>query len=87
VFNEPAYELMKKLMEERGIVHTTSECTLRGFTCAAVDMDPRAATPRTIMEARARQVGHQVDNVANFSGLEVKEDKPAEQKKPGASKQ
>jgi cytohesin len=74
VFNEPAYELMKRLMEERGIAHTTSECTLRGFTCAAVNMDPRAATPRTIMEARARQVGHQVDDVANFSGLEVKED-------------
>lgn len=73
VFNEAAYELMKKLMEERGIAHTTSECTLRGFTCAAVDMDPRAATPRTIMQARARQIGHQVDDVANFSGLEVKE--------------
>jgi ankyrin repeat protein len=76
VFNEEAYELMKGLMAERGIVHTTSECTLRGFTCAAVDMDPRAATPATIMEARARQVGHQVDDVANFSGLEVK-DTPA----------
>jgi ankyrin repeat protein len=74
VFNEEAYELMKGLMAERGITHTTSECTLRGFTCAAVDMDPRAATPATIMEARARQVGHQVDDVANFSGLEVKED-------------
>jgi uncharacterized protein len=76
VFNEEAYELMKGIMAERGIVHTTSECTLRGFTCAAVNMDPRAATPATIMEARARQVGHQVDDVANFSGLEVK-DEPA----------
>jgi ankyrin repeat protein len=85
VFNEPAYDLMKRLMAERGITHTTSECTLRGFTCAAVNMDPRATTPRTIMQARARQVGHQVDNVANFSGLEVKEDKPAEEKKPDAS--
>jgi hypothetical protein len=42
-------------------------------------MDPRASTPRTIMEARIRQIGHQVDDVANFSGLEVKEDAPAEQ--------
>jgi hypothetical protein len=42
-------------------------------------MDPRAAIPATIMEARARQTGHQVDNVANFSGLEVKEDAPAEE--------
>ncbi len=73
VFNEPAYELMKAEMEKRGIVHKTSECTLRGFTCAAVDMDPRAATPRTIMEARLRQTGHTVDDVANFSGLEVED--------------
>lgn len=73
VFNEEAVNLMRRVMEERGIAHTTSECTLRGFTCAAVDMDPRAATPATIMTARARQIGHQVDNVANFSGLQVKE--------------
>lgn len=73
MFNEEAYELMKGLMMERGIVHQTSECTLRGFTCAAVDMDPRAATPKTILEARLRQVGHQVDDVANFAGPEVKE--------------
>jgi ankyrin repeat protein len=74
VFNEPAYILMKEAMVEQGIVHATSECTLRGFTCAAVDMDPRLATPLTIMQARSRQVGHQVDDVANFSGLEVKEE-------------
>jgi ankyrin repeat protein len=73
VFMEPAYELMKAEMDKRGIVHKTSECTLRGFTCAAVDMDPRAATPRTIMQAKLRQTGHQVDDVANFSGLEVED--------------
>ena len=28
-------ELMFKLMKERGIQHTTSECTLRGFTCSS----------------------------------------------------
>ncbi|HEY0962159.1 MAG TPA: ankyrin repeat domain-containing protein [Pseudomonadales bacterium] len=78
VFNEEAYELMKGLMMERGIVHQTSECTLRGFTCAAVNMDPRAATPKTILEARLRQVGHQVDDVANFSGLEVKDEAEGE---------
>jgi hypothetical protein len=65
---------MKEAMAAQGIVHATSECTLRGFTCAAVDMDPRLATPLTIMQARSRQVGHQVDDVANFSGLEVKEE-------------
>jgi len=79
VFNEEAYELMKREMESRNITHQTSECTLRGFTCAAVDMDPRAATPKTIMEARLRQVGHQVDDVANFSGLEVAEDPTQQQ--------
>ena len=73
VFNEDAVNLMRSVMNERGIVHSTSECTLRGFTCAAVNMDPRAATPARIIEARARQVGHQVDDVANFSGLEVDE--------------
>src|SRR5690606_10744932 len=31
VFNEAAYEVIKRVMEERGIPHTTSECTLRGF--------------------------------------------------------
>ena len=72
VFNEDAYNLMLGIMKERGIAHTTSECTLRGFTCAATDMDPRAALPITIVEARARQTGPQVDDVANFSGLEVK---------------
>ncbi len=75
VLNEPAVELMSAAMKKRGIAHTTSECTLRGFTCAAVNMDPRAATPKVILEARLRQIGHQVDDVANFSGLEVKDEK------------
>ncbi|MEI7950285.1 MAG: ankyrin repeat domain-containing protein [Gammaproteobacteria bacterium] len=82
VLNEPAVELMSEAMKKRGIVHATSECTLRGFTCAAVDMDPRAATPKVILEARRRQTGHQVDNVANFSGLVVKDDKKSV-KSPG----
>lgn len=73
VFNEEATELMANAMEDRGIRHTTSECTLRGFTCSAVNMDPRATTPRTIMEARAMQIGHQVDDLATGSGLEVEE--------------
>jgi ankyrin repeat protein len=32
-------ELLEKLMAERGIVHTTTECTLKGFTCG--DKSPR----------------------------------------------
>jgi uncharacterized protein len=74
VFNEAAVELMSKMMAERGIVHTTSECTLRGFTCSAADMDPRAATPRTIELARAMQTGHQVTDSTTGKGLEVEEE-------------
>jgi ankyrin repeat protein len=77
VLKQEAVDLMKREMDARGIAHITSECTLRGFTCAAVNMDPRATTPKTIYEARLRQIGHQVDDVANFSGLEVKEDETA----------
>ena len=61
-------------MEKRGIKHTTSECTLRGFTCSAVNMDPRATTPKTIMTARAMQTGHQVDGLVKGSGLAVAEE-------------
>jgi ankyrin repeat protein len=74
VFNEDAVNLMQKMMEERGIKHTTSECTLRGFTCSAADMDPRAATPRTIELARIMQTGHQVDDATTGKGLVVKDD-------------
>ena len=73
VFNEPAFLLMKKLMEEKGIVHTTSECTLRGFTCSAADMDPRNVTPIGIEQARLMQTGHQVQDATTGKGLQVAE--------------
>jgi ankyrin repeat protein len=75
VFNEPAYELMKKMMEERGIRHRTSECTLRGFTCSAADMDPRDVTPLGIEHARAMQTGHQVSDATTGKGLVVEDEK------------
>ncbi|MDT8397538.1 MAG: ankyrin repeat domain-containing protein [Pseudomonadales bacterium] len=74
VFNEEATELMFMEMKKRGIEHTTSECTLRGFTCAAVNMDPRAATPADIARARRLQTGYQVEEITTFSGLSVTED-------------
>lgn len=74
VFNEGAVELMEREMQARGIEHTTSECTLRGFTCSYIDMDPRAVTPKRISEARELQTGHQVDNLAKVTGLEVEEE-------------
>ena len=73
VFNEPAFLLMKKLMEEKGLVHTTSECTLRGFTCSAADMDPRNVTPIGIEQARLMQTGHQVQDATTGKGLQVAE--------------
>jgi len=71
VFNEEAVKLMSRLMKERGIKHTTSECTLRGFTCAVANVDPKTATPAQIQRARKIQTGYQVDGVTG--GLAVKE--------------
>jgi ankyrin repeat protein len=73
IFHKDATDLMTRLMKERGIKHTTSECTLRGFTCAQVNVDPKVATPAEIAKMRAIQTGHQVDGITG--GLEVK-DKP-----------
>lgn len=70
IIHEDAVALMAKLMKERGIVHTTSECTLRGFTCSQVDVDPKVATPAEIMRARRMAIGHQVEGLTG--GLEAK---------------
>ena len=71
--HEDAVQLMFKLMKERGITHTTSECTLRGFTCAQANVDPKYATPAEIARMRALAVGHQVEGITG--GLAVKEQK------------
>jgi hypothetical protein len=73
IFHKDATELMTRLMNEKGIKHTTSECTLRGFTCAQVNVDPKVATPAEIAKMRAIQTGHQVDGITG--GLEVKDQK------------
>ena len=73
VFNEEATTLMAKLMKEKGIVHITSECTLRGFTCSSVNMDPRTASPADIEQARVFQTGYQVDDITKGTGLKVEE--------------
>ena len=73
VFNEAAVSLMEQMMAERGIAHITSECTLRGFTCSSVNMDPRTATPADIERARAFQTGYQVDDITKGTGLKVEE--------------
>jgi len=71
IFHEEAVNLMFRLMKERGIKHTTSECTLRGFTCAIANVDPKYATPAEIMKMRAVAVGHQLEGIAG--GLEVRD--------------
>ena len=70
IIHEEAVELMFRLMKERGIKHTTSECTLRGFTCAQANVDPKYATPAEIMKMRALAIGHQVEGITG--GLEAK---------------
>jgi serine/threonine-protein phosphatase 6 regulatory ankyrin repeat subunit B len=75
IIHEEAVALMQKLMKERGIVHTTSECTLRGFTCATVNVDPKVATPAEIQRMRKLAVGHQVEGITG--GLVVKDTKEA----------
>jgi ankyrin repeat protein len=70
IIHEDAVALMARIMKERGIVHTTSECTLRGFTCAQARVDPKVATPAEIMRARRLAIGHQIEGLTG--GLEAK---------------
>jgi ankyrin repeat protein len=73
ILHEEAAVLMARLMKEKGIKHTTSECTLRGFTCAQANVDPKVATPAEIARMRAVATGHQVEGITG--GLEVKDQK------------
>jgi ankyrin repeat protein len=66
-------ELMLRIMKERGIKHTTSECTLRGFTCSIANVDPKTATPAEIAKARKLATGNQVVGITG--GLSVEEKK------------
>ena len=65
-------ELMFRLMAERGIEHTTSECTLRGFTCSTANVDPKTATPAEIVVMQRVQRGKDVDGLA--TGLDADEE-------------
>jgi hypothetical protein len=58
------------MMKERGIRHTTSECTLRGFTCAQAKVDPKVASPAEILRMRGVATGHRIDGITG--GLSVK---------------
>jgi uncharacterized protein len=75
-------ELMSKKMKELGIEHTTSECTLRGFTCSGANVDPKTATPAEISKIRKVQTGYQVDGITG--GLGVKQAEGQQTEKDGA---
>jgi ankyrin repeat protein len=70
IIHQDAVDLMAKYMQERRIVHTTSECTLRGFSCSQVKVDPKVATPAEIVRARKFATGHQIEGLTG--GLEAK---------------
>jgi uncharacterized protein len=70
IIHEDAVALMARFMTERGITHTTSECTLRGFTCSQAKVDPKAATPAEIIRMRQLATGHQIKGLTG--GLIVK---------------
>jgi uncharacterized protein len=70
IIHEDAVALMARVMKERGIVHMTSECTLRGFTCSQARVDPKVATPAEIMRARKFATGHQIEGLTG--GLQAK---------------
>jgi hypothetical protein len=72
IMHEDVVKLMSQEMQKRGIKHTTSECTLRGFTCAIANVDPKTATPAEIAKVRKIQTGYQVDGVTG--GLAVKDE-------------
>ena len=48
-------------------MHSTSECTLRAFSCGSVD--PQGSTAAEIAITRSIQVGNQVEGITG--GLEV----------------
>jgi hypothetical protein len=78
IMHEDTVKLMSRLMQERGIKHTTSECTLSGFTCSGANVDPKTATPAEIAKVRKIQIGYQVDGITG--GLAVKDQDKAQDK-------
>jgi uncharacterized protein len=71
IMHNDVVKLISDVMKQRGIKHTTSECTLRGFTCSGANVDPKTATPAEISKIRKIQIGYQVDGITG--GLAVKD--------------
>jgi ankyrin repeat protein len=68
IIHHDVLQLLTVEMQKRGIKHTTSECTLRGFTCSLANVDPKTATPAEIAKIRQIQTGYQVDGVTGGLG-------------------
>ena len=68
IMHEDVVKYLAGVMKERSIKHTTSECTLRGFTCAQANVDPKTATPAEIAKIRKIQIGYQVDGITGGLG-------------------
>jgi hypothetical protein len=69
IMHNDVVKLISDVMKTRAIKHTTSECTLRGFTCSGANVDPKTATPAEIAKIRKIQIGYQVDGITG--GLAV----------------
>lgn len=66
ILQDKAVEVFARLMKEKGVKHTTSECTLRGFTCG--DVDPNIALPADVARARKTATGYQVEGITGGLG-------------------
>jgi ankyrin repeat protein len=69
IMHNDVVKYLSDVMKERGIRHTTSECTLRGFTCSQANVDPKTATPAEIVKIRKIQIGYQVDGITGGLGV------------------
>jgi ankyrin repeat protein len=68
IMHNDVVKYLTDVMKERGIKHSTSECTLRGFTCSQANVDPKTATPAEIAKIRKIQIGYQVDGLTGGLG-------------------
>ena len=75
IMHTDVVQYLSQVMKERRIKHTTSECTLRGFTCAQANVDPKTATPAEIAKIRKIQIGYQVDGITGSLAVKDKDEK------------
>ena len=68
IMHNDVVKYLTDVMKERGVKHSTSECTLRGFTCSQANVDPKTATPAEIAKIRKIQIGYQVDGLTGGLG-------------------